>query len=58
MRIKEQCKKKNITITELANKAKISRSYLYEINEDKKNPSLQTLKKISECLNVKIDELI
>ncbi|RQD76121.1 MAG: helix-turn-helix domain-containing protein [Candidatus Syntrophonatronum acetioxidans] len=49
---------RNYSLKELAQKAGISVSYLSEIERDRKKPSLKTLEKISEALNVSTREFI
>lgn len=50
--------KKNITIYKLSQMTKIARTYLVELENNKKfNPSLKTMYKIANALNVKIDDL-
>lgn len=57
--IKSFTKNEGITLYRLAKKAGISNSYLSDlINGKQNNPSIDILKKISEALNVSIDELI
>lgn len=45
-------KEKKLTQKELAKKMKISRSYLSDIENNRKNPSTKTLQSLSEKLNV------
>lgn len=50
--------KKNITIYKLSQMTKIARTYLVELENNKKfNPSLKTMHKIANALEVKIDDL-
>lgn len=50
--------KKNITIYKLSQMTKIARTYLVELENNKKfNPSLKTMYKIANALEVKIDDL-
>ena len=46
------------SLKDLSIKANISRSYISEIENLKKNPSLTTAKKLADALNTTIDELI
>lgn len=56
--IKEIRKKKNITVYNLSKLTGISRSYLLELENNKKfNPSLSVMYKIANALEVKIDDL-
>jgi len=58
-RIKELRKEKKLTITELAKRAGVSKSYLSYIERDvQKNPSLQFLTKISKPLDTSIEYLL
>lgn len=50
--------KRNMTLQELAQKAHISVSYLSEIELGKKQPSLETLDKLSQALNISPEGLI
>lgn len=59
MNIKKICKFKNISFKELADKTSISLTYIYELARGKKsNPSMETLLKLSEALEVSVSELI
>ena len=56
--IKEIRKKKNITVYRLSKMTGIARTYLLELENNKKfNPSLATMYKIANALEVKIDDL-
>lgn len=56
--IKEIRKKKNITVYKLSKLTGISRTYLLELENNKKfNPSLSIMYKIANALEVKIDDL-
>jgi len=56
--IKNLREKKNITSYQLAKMTKISRSYLLELENNKKyNPSLLMLSRISKALDVSIKDL-
>lgn len=56
--IKNIRKSKNMTLYELSKKTKISRSYLIELENNKKtNPTLATLNKIASALKVNVKEL-
>ena len=56
--IKEIRKKKNITVYRLSKITGIARTYLLELENNKKfNPSLATMHKIANALEVKIDDL-
>jgi XRE family transcriptional regulator, master regulator for biofilm formation len=50
---------KGLTLSELAENAGVSKSYLSTIERDvQKNPSVQFLEKIASVLNVKIDTFL
>lgn len=49
---------KEMTRYRLAKESNISFSYLNNIEEDKHNPSLDIIIKISNCLGVTLDELV
>lgn len=55
LRIKEVCKEKNITITSLAEKLNIKQESLSRAING--NPTVETLQKIADNLNVPITEL-
>ncbi|MEH7384942.1 helix-turn-helix domain-containing protein [Bacillus sp. JJ1521] len=58
-RIKSLRRKKRYSITELAKRAGVSKSYLSYIERDvQKNPSLQFLTKIAETLDTSIEYLL
>jgi len=50
--------KRNMTLQELAQKANLSVSYLSEIELGKKQPSLETINKLSQALNISREGLI
>jgi repressor LexA len=58
LRIKKFRLALGLTQNELAQKAKISRSYLADVENGRYNPSLNTLENIAEALNVPTDKLI
>lgn len=57
-KIKHYRKEKGFTQEELSSKAKISRSYLGDIEGDRYNPSISTLKDVASALNVDISFLL
>lgn len=57
-KIKTIRKTNKLTQVELSKKANISRSYLADIENDRYNASLDTLKSIANALNVKISDLV
>ncbi|KUK10668.1 MAG: Transcriptional regulator, XRE family [Clostridia bacterium 41_269] len=50
--------KKGLTLTELAQKLEISSSYLSEIERGNVKPSIKTLKKISEVLDIPLGKIL
>jgi len=58
-RIKELRQKKNLSLTELADRAGIAKSYLSYIERNlQKNPSIQFLEKIAQVLEVDVETLL
>lgn len=57
-RIKSLRKQNKLTQVELAKKSNISRSYLADIENDRYNPSLETLKALSNSLNVNLSDIV
>lgn len=59
LKIRELRTRKGYTTLDLSRFAKISKSYLEELERgDKKNPSLNKVVYIANALGVKVDELI
>lgn len=56
--IKLYRKKQKLTQVQLADKANISRSYLADVENNRYNPSVDTLKNISIALGVTLNELL
>lgn len=56
-RIKKNREYLHMTQNELALKVGMSRSYLADVERDRYNPSLSTLNKIADALNVSLDKL-
>ena len=57
-KIKSERLNKSLKQKELAVRAGISISYMSDIERGRTNPSVQTLKKISDALNIKVSKLI
>lgn len=58
-RIQELRKEKGISLSELAERAEIAKSYLSSIERDlQKNPSIQFLEKVSAALDVPVNQLL
>ena len=50
---------KGLTQVDLANKAQVERTYIVKLESgDKKNPSLDILKKLAKALGVPVTELL
>lgn len=58
LRIREFRKSRGLTQQQLADKADISRSYLADVERNRYNPSLETLEKIANALEVSLDRII
>ena len=56
--IKLYRKKQKLTQVQLADKANISRSYLADVENNRYNPSVDTLKNISNGLGINLNELL
>lgn len=57
LRVTECCKKKGLTLQDLADKLGVARSTLAN-TLTKKNPTLETLEKIANALEVKVCDLL
>jgi XRE family transcriptional regulator, master regulator for biofilm formation len=57
-RIKTFRLRKGISITKLAQKAKISKGYLSSIESHKTNPSMHIVNKLAEALEVPVEQLL
>ncbi len=57
-RIRSEREKLNLTVEKLSEIMDLTPNYLGKVERGEKNPSLQTLVKISNCLRVSIDYLI
>ncbi len=57
-KVKSLRKAQKLTQVQLASKANLSRSYLADLEGDRYNPSVSTLKSIATALNVDLAELI
>ncbi|MDV3053410.1 hypothetical protein NLV77_002353 [Staphylococcus ureilyticus] len=56
-RLEEIRKSKGISITQLSVKSGISRTTIYKLEDQKTNPSLETIVKISSGLNEKPEKI-
>lgn len=57
-KIKNLRKERKLTQVELAKKSNISRSYLTDIENDRYNPSIETLKAIANSLEVTLSDIL
>ncbi|WP_425481221.1 helix-turn-helix domain-containing protein [Metabacillus lacus] len=58
-KIKRLREQKGLTITELAARSGVSKSYISSMERDiKKNPSIEVLSRLSKVLQVEIGELV
>lgn len=58
MNLKKICKEKNIKIKDLSNLTGLSESTIYSITSGRRNPSMSTLIKLKEALNVDFDIIL
>ena len=58
MRIREIREAKHMNQAQLASATGLTQAFICEIETGRKNPSLNTLKKVAEVLNSTIDELV
>lgn len=59
MNIKNLCKKSNLSFKTLSEKSGISLTYIYELERGSKtNPSMETILKLANALEVSISELL
>lgn len=56
-KVKQIREKRGMSISELARRANVSRAYLYLIESDKTNPTLQIVSRIATALEVSVNEL-
>ncbi|MCD9026013.1 helix-turn-helix domain-containing protein [Cohnella silvisoli] len=56
--VKMYRKQRKLTQHELAEKATLSRSYLADLEADRYNPSVDTLKTIADALQIRVHELL
>ena len=58
-RIKEMRKRKNLSLTELAQNANVAKSYLSNVERGiQNNPSIQFIEKIASALHIPVNSLI
>jgi len=58
MRLKQIRKGKGLSQRSLADKAKMSYTYLCNLEQGKADPSLSTLKRLAKALGVRVVELV
>lgn len=56
-KIKEIAKEKNMTIQEIIEKSRISKTHMYDIINERKSPTLRVAEKIAKTLDVNLSEL-
>ncbi|MQL53624.1 helix-turn-helix domain-containing protein [Desulfofundulus thermobenzoicus] len=49
---------RGMSVTELARKSKVAYSYIYEIEQGSKSPTIRTLQKLAVALGVKVSDLL
>lgn len=57
-KIRTVAKSKNITITELQQQCRLSKSFIYDLEKRKVSPSCQKITSIADCLNCSVDYLL
>lgn len=57
MRVRYLRSQKHLTIEEFSFECDLSKNYLCELENGKRNPSLEVLEKIAKALNMSISEL-
>ena len=57
-KIRELRKKKELTQEELAYKSELDYSYINQIENGKRNPSVEAVEKIAKALGVKVQDLL
>lgn len=57
-KIRELRKKKNLTQEELAYNAELDYSYINQIENGKRNPSIEAVERIAKALGAKVKDLI
>ena len=57
-RIGEYAAKNQVSIERLAYEAGVSKGYLYDIAKGQANPSVIILKRVSDCLDISLSELL
>ncbi|MBC2856401.1 MAG: cupin domain-containing protein [Cetobacterium sp.] len=57
-RIKKSRNEKGLSLRELATRVELSASFLSQIEQGKASPSIENLKKIANCLDVRVSYLI
>lgn len=58
VKLKNLREERNLKLKELAEKSGISVSFISDIEHDRRNPSIETLKKLAKALNVPADEFL
>ncbi|HHW89647.1 MAG TPA: helix-turn-helix transcriptional regulator [Clostridiales bacterium] len=57
-KIKQMREELGLTQEDLANRARVNRCYISELENGRRNPTLKTLKKLAKALNCKVGDLV
>lgn len=58
LKIKDMCKQRSITITELLNQCEIRKSLIYDMEKRDKTPSAEIMEHIADYLDCSVDYLL
>ena len=58
LKIKDMCKQRSITITELLNQCEIRKSLIYDMEKRDKTPSAEIMESIADYLDCSVDYLL
>lgn len=56
--VKKLCKRNNITVKKLLEEININRNFFYDMQKRDVKPSIESIEKIADYLNVSIDYLV
>jgi transcriptional regulator with XRE-family HTH domain len=56
--LREERERQNLSLNALASKASVSRQMVSYIEQEERNPSLDTLLRITDALDIQLDELL
>jgi transcriptional regulator with XRE-family HTH domain len=57
-RLQKIRQQRSMSVTELAKKSKVAYSYIYEIEQGSKSPTVRTLQKLATALGVSVADLL